>query len=74
MFYLGRFFEWDKTNSAETHKLGLKTSEKDLGKLEDVGQQLALVFNKDGSALAAGGEVQSHYCHFIIKCIFSSWQ
>ncbi|KAK4762354.1 hypothetical protein SAY86_008122 [Trapa natans] len=51
-----RFFEWDKTDTAETHQLGLKTSEKDLSKLEGVGQQLALVFNKDGSTLATGGE------------------
>ncbi|KAK4741657.1 hypothetical protein SAY87_025245 [Trapa incisa] len=51
-----RYFEWDKSDTAETHKLQIKTSEKVLKQLENVGQQLALVFNKDGSALAAGGE------------------
>lgn len=57
LFYLSRFFEWDSSDTAETHKLGIKASEKVLKQLEDVGQQLALVFNKDGSALATGGEV-----------------
>ncbi|OWM86209.1 SEC12-like protein 2 [Punica granatum] len=51
-----RFFEWDEVDATEKHKLGLKPSEKVLNQLEDVGQQLALVFNKDGSALATGGE------------------
>ncbi|KAK4758732.1 hypothetical protein SAY87_020033 [Trapa incisa] len=51
-----RVFELDKSNTAETHKLQIKTSEKVLKQLENIGQQLALVFNKDGSALAAGGE------------------
>lgn len=30
-----------------------------LDQLVDVGQQLALAFNKEGSVLAAGGEVQT---------------
>ena len=52
-----RWFDWDQNQSSETHKLGLKLSEKELTQLEDVGQQLALAFNIDGTALAAGGEV-----------------
>ncbi|KAF7827672.1 SEC12-like protein 2 [Senna tora] len=51
-----RWFEWDENKSAEIHKLGLKSSEKVLTQLEDVGQQLALAFNNDGTTLAVGGE------------------
>ncbi|XP_030450331.1 SEC12-like protein 2 [Syzygium oleosum] len=51
-----RLFEWEDPENAEDHKLGLKTSEKVLGQLENAGQQLALVFSHDGSLLAAGGE------------------
>ncbi|XP_061355613.1 SEC12-like protein 2 [Gastrolobium bilobum] len=47
-----RWFEWD----SEIHQLGLKLSDRVLTQLEDVGQQLALAFNNDGTALAAGGE------------------
>lgn len=46
--------------------MGLKLSDKVLTQLEDVGQQLALAFNKEGSALATGGEVDfifQHFCH-----------
>ena len=41
----------------ELCKLNLKESDKLQPLLEDVGQQLSLVFNNEGSALAAGGEV-----------------
>nr|QEE59968.1 prolactin regulatory element-binding protein [Betula platyphylla] len=51
-----RWFEWYGEKSEEAHKLGLKSSDKVLTQLEDVGQQLALAFNNEGSALAAGGE------------------
>ncbi|KAK7362559.1 hypothetical protein VNO77_04675 [Canavalia gladiata] len=51
-----RWFDWDENKSSEIHKLGLKLSKKVLSQLEDVGQQLALAFNNDGTALAAGGE------------------
>ncbi|XP_061987599.1 SEC12-like protein 2 isoform X2 [Populus nigra] len=51
-----RFFEWDEVEDNEDHKLVLKSSEKVLTQLEDVGQQLALVFNSDSSVLAVGGE------------------
>ncbi|RDX70186.1 SEC12-like protein 2, partial [Mucuna pruriens] len=51
-----RWFDWDQNKSSEIHKLSLKLSEKVLTQLEDVGQQLALAFNNDGTALAAGGE------------------
>nr|ACU18594.1 unknown [Glycine max] len=50
-----RWFDWDQNKSSEIHKLSLKLSEKVLSQLEDVGQQLALAFNNDGTALAAGG-------------------
>lgn len=48
-----RLFEWDEL---EGDKLSLKSSGKRLNHLEDVGQQLALTFNDDGSILAVGGE------------------
>uniref|UniRef100_A0A5B6ZBN3 Putative SEC12-like protein 2 n=2 Tax=Davidia involucrata TaxID=16924 RepID=A0A5B6ZBN3_DAVIN len=51
-----RWFEWHAVQSTDVHKLGLKLSEKVLNQLEDVGQQLALTFNNEGSVLAAGGE------------------
>ncbi|KAI4367338.1 hypothetical protein MLD38_023086 [Melastoma candidum] len=51
-----RFFEWDNVKAKDSHDYGLKTSEKVLKELENVGQQLALAFNHDGSLLAVGGE------------------
>ncbi|XP_057425041.1 SEC12-like protein 2 isoform X2 [Lotus japonicus] len=51
-----RWFDWDQNKNSEIHKLGLKLSEKVFTELEDVGQQLALAFNNDGTALATGGE------------------
>ncbi|GAB4828767.1 hypothetical protein Ancab_018427 [Ancistrocladus abbreviatus] len=51
-----RWFEWDKTESNDIHKLGVKLSDNVLAQLEDVDQQLALTFSDDGSLLAAGGE------------------
>ncbi|XP_031268785.1 SEC12-like protein 2 [Pistacia vera] len=51
-----RLFEWDEEESDEVHKLGVKGSEKVLSELEDVGVQLALAFDSEGSTLAAGGE------------------
>ncbi|XP_028797306.1 SEC12-like protein 2 [Neltuma alba] len=51
-----RWFEWEQNRSAENHKLRLKVSDKVLNELEDVGQQLALVFDNDGTMLAVGGE------------------
>ncbi|KAJ0094747.1 hypothetical protein Patl1_15311 [Pistacia atlantica] len=47
---------WDEEESDEVHKLGVKGSEKVLSELEDVGVQLALAFDSEGSTLAAGGE------------------
>lgn len=51
-----RWFDWD-LKRAEKLSLGLRPSERVLEPLEDVGQQLALTFNNDGSLLAVGGEV-----------------
>ncbi|GMI87648.1 SEC12P-like 2 protein [Hibiscus trionum] len=51
-----RLFEWKESEGNEVHKLGVKVSEKVLTQLEDVGQQLALAFNSEGSILAVGGE------------------
>lgn len=56
-----RWFDWDQNESSEIHKLGLKLSEKVLTQLDNVGQQLALAFNNDGTALAAGGEVWASF-------------
>ncbi|KAK7849393.1 sec12-like protein 2 [Quercus suber] len=46
----------DEEKSEEIKKLVLNLSDKVLTRLENVGQQLALKFNNEGSALAAGGE------------------
>ncbi|KAI3844059.1 hypothetical protein MKX03_007077 [Papaver bracteatum] len=46
----------DSPTSMETNDLGVKASETVLTQLENVGQQLALAFNKEGSVLAVGGE------------------
>ncbi|PIN02435.1 Prolactin regulatory element-binding protein/Protein transport protein SEC12p [Handroanthus impetiginosus] len=51
-----RWFEWDLATSTDEHTLNLKSSEKVLEQLEDVGQQLAMTFNFEGSLLAVGGE------------------
>ncbi|XVE85415.1 hypothetical protein DITRI_Ditri17bG0089400 [Diplodiscus trichospermus] len=51
-----RLFEWEESGGNEVQKLGIKVSEKVLTQLEDVGQQLALTFNSEGSILAVGGE------------------
>ncbi|XP_039006806.1 SEC12-like protein 2 [Hibiscus syriacus] len=51
-----RLFEWKDSEGNEVHKLGVKASEKVLTQLEDVGQQLALTFDSEGSILAVGGE------------------
>lgn len=50
-----RWFVWNFPHK-KVHKLALKSSEQKLTKLEGVGLQLALVFNAEGSILAAGGE------------------
>ncbi|KAM0961182.1 hypothetical protein ACFX13_020922 [Malus domestica] len=50
-----RWFELEE-ESNEVPKLALRQSERVLEQLQDVGQQLALAFDKDGSLLAAGGE------------------
>ncbi|KAL0372713.1 UNVERIFIED_CONTAM: SEC12-like protein 2 [Sesamum calycinum] len=49
-----RWFEWGVSTDKRT--LSLKRSAKVLEQLEDVGQQLAMTFNDDGSLLAVGGE------------------
>ncbi|KAK8512739.1 hypothetical protein V6N13_090508 [Hibiscus sabdariffa] len=51
-----RLFEWKECEDNEVHKLGVKVSQKVLIQLEDVGQQLSMTFNSDGSILAVGGE------------------
>ncbi|CAK9144384.1 unnamed protein product [Ilex paraguariensis] len=50
------WFEWDAVKSNDVQKLSLKSSEKLLHQLEDVGLQLALTFNDGGFVLAVGGE------------------
>ncbi|KAL6577585.1 hypothetical protein OROMI_009913 [Orobanche minor] len=51
-----RWVEWDSTTSADKHTLSLKSSKKLLEQLDDVGLQLAMTFNIEGSLLAVGGE------------------
>ncbi|GLT98473.1 hypothetical protein SLE2022_159770 [Rubroshorea leprosula] len=50
-----RLFKWEECDEAEVHKPG-ERSGKVMKNLEDVGQQLALAFNCEGSVLAVGGE------------------
>ena len=52
-----RWYEIGEKGSEELYKLILKESDKLQPRLEDVGQQLSLAFNNEGSALAAGGQV-----------------
>ncbi|XP_050372377.1 SEC12-like protein 2 [Argentina anserina] len=47
---------WEKEVKEGAHKLSVKQSDRVLEQLQNVGQQLALTFNKDGSVLATGGE------------------
>lgn len=49
-------FKLDTKKDAGDEKLGLKLSREVLSQLEDVGLQLALTFNNEGSLLATGGE------------------
>ncbi|XP_023547354.1 SEC12-like protein 2 [Cucurbita pepo subsp. pepo] len=49
-------FKLDIKKDDGDQKLGLKLSQKVLSQLEDVGLQLALKFNNEGSLLATGGE------------------
>ncbi|VFQ61699.1 unnamed protein product [Cuscuta campestris] len=51
-----RWFEWDAIKKSDDSALTLKSSERVLKHLEDIGQQLALTFNSEGSLLAVGGE------------------
>ncbi|GMY18135.1 SEC12-like protein 2 [Fagus crenata] len=51
-----RWYVIDEYKSQEVNETRLTLSDKVLTPLEDVGQQLALAFNYEGSALAAGGE------------------
>lgn len=55
-----RWFEWDSKTGTDDQPLSLKSSEKVLEPLEDVGQQLALTFNNEGTLLAVGGEVMNY--------------
>ncbi|RZR77000.1 hypothetical protein BHM03_00001948 [Ensete ventricosum] len=55
------WFNWDVPESKETYKLALKSSAKILTPLEDVGLQLALAFDAEGSILATGGEVGNFF-------------
>ncbi|KAK9276211.1 hypothetical protein L1049_005742 [Liquidambar formosana] len=52
------WYEWDEVKSAGVHNLGLKLSKKVLTQLEDVGIQLALRFNNDGSTTCYFDAVQ----------------
>ncbi|GER39181.1 transducin/WD40 repeat-like superfamily protein [Striga asiatica] len=51
-----KWYEWDSTSSKDEHTLNLKSSDKTLEQLEDVGQQLAMTFNSEGSSLAVGAQ------------------
>ncbi|KAF9617613.1 hypothetical protein IFM89_037676 [Coptis chinensis] len=54
-----RPIDMSKQKSSEKHQVDLKSSEKMLTQLEDVGQQLAMTFSTDGFALAVGETYKS---------------
>lgn len=59
--------KWDLPGSRDYERLALNTSEENLTQLENVGSQLAVCFNEEGSVLATGGEVcftGLHILHF----------
>ncbi|XP_027097846.1 SEC12-like protein 2 [Coffea arabica] len=51
-----RLYEWAAFEKADDSTLDLRSSERALEHLEDVGQQLSLAFNNEGTLLATGGE------------------
>ncbi|WOH15566.1 hypothetical protein DCAR_0935108 [Daucus carota subsp. sativus] len=51
-----RWYEWEAIERDGVHGWSPKSSEKIFKQLEDVGRQLALTFNEEGSVLATGGE------------------
>lgn len=57
IIYLYRWFEWEAIERDGVHWWSPKSSERIFKQLEDVGRQLALTFNEEGSVLATGGEV-----------------
>lgn len=72
LFFSFRWFEWDIPEKKGSNKLNLKSSAKKLVQLEDVGQQLALVFNFDGSILATGAEVDKFLYVYLFILVNSS--
>lgn len=69
-FFLCSWFEWDAGSNTVDGALSVKLSERVLTQLEDIGQQLALTFNNEGSMLAVGGEVNV-FISTALKCIDS---
>jgi len=53
-----RLFGWDNIMSPRVDNQAGEESEEVIKELRDVGQQLALAFNPEGSVLAAGAEVK----------------
>uniref|UniRef100_A0A0A9DM46 Anaphase-promoting complex subunit 4-like WD40 domain-containing protein n=1 Tax=Arundo donax TaxID=35708 RepID=A0A0A9DM46_ARUDO len=51
-----RLYRWTSQEGEELHKLALKPDKEALTELKDVGLQLAVSFNGEGSILATGGE------------------
>ncbi|XP_010527783.1 PREDICTED: SEC12-like protein 2 [Tarenaya hassleriana] len=51
-----RVFKWEEILSSGDNDHDSEESERVVQELQDVGQQLALAFNRDGSVLATGGE------------------
>lgn len=57
-----RLFHWEDIMSREDNQVG-EESEEVVKELKDVGQQLALAFDPEGSVLAAGAEVEALRCN-----------
>lgn len=61
---------WESPEGDDPHSLVLRSDQKALVKLNDVGLQLAVSFSGEGSILATGGEVNE--C-IIVLCICLSY-
>ena len=60
-------YEWAAVEKADDSTLDLRSSERALEHLEDVGQQLSLAFNNEGTLLATGGEVVSIFWTLFVE-------
>lgn len=58
VYLIHRLFDWENIMRPREDNQAGEESEEVIKELRDVGQQLALAFNQEGSVLAVGGEVK----------------